>query len=135
MGSLCSNQASEQATANIAKKLPHQEINVAEFMSVCIYLAEECGKIIRQVEESGDLKTQEKGKDGPVTVADLRVQKTLEVNLKALYPTLRVQGEESAASIANVDSAVDPSQVTDQIKNFITTEYLNKKHGERREWI
>ena len=68
----------------------HDDISVAEFLSVCIFLSEECGKIIREVEVSGDLKTQEKGLDGPVTVADLRVQKTLEVNLNALYPTLRV---------------------------------------------
>jgi 3'-phosphoadenosine 5'-phosphosulfate (PAPS) 3'-phosphatase len=68
----------------------HQDINVAEFISVLIYLAEESGKIIRQVEESGDLKTQEKGKDGPVTVADIRVQKTIESNLLALYPSLNI---------------------------------------------
>jgi 3'-phosphoadenosine 5'-phosphosulfate (PAPS) 3'-phosphatase len=68
----------------------HQNINVAEFISVLIYLAEESGKIIRQVEESGDLKTQEKGKDGPVTVADIRVQKTIESNLLALYPSLNI---------------------------------------------
>jgi 3'-phosphoadenosine 5'-phosphosulfate (PAPS) 3'-phosphatase len=42
------------------------------------------------VEESGDLKTQEKGKDGPVTVADIRVQKTIESNLLALYPSLNI---------------------------------------------
>ena len=35
----------------------HQNINIAEFLSVLIYLTEECGKVIRQVEESGDLKT------------------------------------------------------------------------------
>jgi 3'-phosphoadenosine 5'-phosphosulfate (PAPS) 3'-phosphatase len=68
----------------------HQDINVAEFISVLIYLAEESGKIIRQVEESGDLKTQEKGKDGPVTFADIRVQKTIESNLLALYPSLNI---------------------------------------------
>jgi len=45
---------------------------LAEFFSVCIFVSEECGKIIRQVESSGDLKTVTKV-EGPVTVADLRV--------------------------------------------------------------
>ena len=30
-------------------------INLAEFLSVCIYLSEECGKVIRDVVNSGDL--------------------------------------------------------------------------------
>ena len=103
----------------------HENISVAEFLSVCVYLSEECGKVIRQVQESGELKTQEKGKDGPVTQADLRVQKTLEVCLKELYPTLRVQGEESKESIANVESAVEPSSITEELKNFIKRDFLN----------
>lgn len=44
--------------------------------------------------------------NNPVTVADLKVQKTLEENLKALYPTLRVQGEESKESIAEMESVI-----------------------------
>ena len=62
---------------------------------MCIYLSEECGKIIRQVHESNDLKTVQKGVENPVTIADLRVQKTIEVVLNALYPSLNVMGEES----------------------------------------
>ena len=50
-----------------------ENINVAEFLSVCIYLSEESGKIIRQVEESGQHQTKSKGIENPVTVADLRV--------------------------------------------------------------
>jgi len=34
----------------------HADINLAEFVSVLIFLSEECGKVIRQVESSGDLK-------------------------------------------------------------------------------
>jgi len=68
----------------------HQEINLAEFASVLIYLAEESGKIIREVEASGDLKKVSKEDMSPVTMADLRVQKSIEVCLKHLYPTLNV---------------------------------------------
>lgn len=70
-----------------------------------------------------------------MTVADLRVQKTLEVCLKALYPTLRVQGEESKESIAEMESAIDPASITSQIKSFITTSFLNGKQDARRDWI
>ena len=41
------------ATASTTKN-QHEDINIAEFLSVCIYLSEECGKVIRQVEESGE---------------------------------------------------------------------------------
>jgi len=48
------------------------------------------------------------------------VQKTLEENFKALYPSLNVQGEESKESIADVPSSVSSDQITDKVKNFIT---------------
>ena len=32
----------------------HQDISIAEFLSVAIYLSEECGKIIREVSEMED---------------------------------------------------------------------------------
>ena len=42
MGNLCSD------SQNAADGLQHHaDINVAEFLSVCIYLSEECGKVIR----------------------------------------------------------------------------------------
>jgi len=59
--------------------------------------------------------------NNPVTIADIKVQKTLEVCLNALYPTLRVEGEESKESIAELDSAIDPSTITSELKSYITT--------------
>jgi 3'-phosphoadenosine 5'-phosphosulfate (PAPS) 3'-phosphatase len=112
-----------------------EDINLAEFMSVCIYLSEECGKIIRHVSESGDLKTIAKGVENPVTIADIRVQKTLEENLKILYPTLNVQGEESKESMEGIESIVKPDSITASVKKFVTSEFLNKKHHERRDFI
>ena len=92
---------------------------------MCIYLSEECGKIIRQVEESGTHQTQEKGVNNPVTIADLRVQKTLEVCLKDLYPTLRIQGEESKESLEGIEPCVDPNLITDKIRQFLKIKDLN----------
>lgn len=86
----------------------HQKISVAEFTSVAIFLAEEAGKIIRQVQESGDLKTKEKLDKSRVTVADFMAQKTIEHNLKHLYPSLIVKGEESSEDLATVELTVRP---------------------------
>ena len=56
---------------------------MAEFLSVTINLAERSGILIRDVWRSGDLKSQEKDMgQGPVTIADLRVQRNIEYNLK-----------------------------------------------------
>ena len=48
-------------------------ISVAEFLSIIVYLAEISGNLIREVHRSADLGEKSKGKEGPVTVADLRV--------------------------------------------------------------
>ena len=48
-------------------------ISVAEFLSVCIFLAEEGGKVIREVQESGVLETMSKSDSSPVTIADIKV--------------------------------------------------------------
>jgi 3'-phosphoadenosine 5'-phosphosulfate (PAPS) 3'-phosphatase len=87
----------------------HQDINLAEFLSVLIYVSEECGKVIRKVKETGGHKvTASKDDESPVTEADLIVQKTIEVCLNTLYPTLRVEGEESPESIKQKVPAVSP---------------------------
>lgn len=91
--------------------------------------------MIRQVADSGDLKTQSKGAAGPVTIADIRVQKTIESNLKHLYPNLRVQGEESKESTETVDSAVNPAQITDSVKQYVKQAFLNESHSKRLAYI
>ena len=97
---------------SVSSTSEEQQIKVAEFLSACVYLAEESGKIIRQVYQSGILNKQEKDNDlGPVTEADLKVQKNIEENLKALYPTLKVQGEESQDSIKEFEATVKPSDI------------------------
>lgn len=68
-------------------------------------------------------------------MADLKVQKTIEVCLKALYPTLDVQGEESKESIADIPSAVQPEQINDLVKSFIKMDWLNASHKKRHDFI
>ena len=104
-------------------------------MSVCIFLAEQCGGVIREVEASGNLQIKIKGPESPVTIADIRVQKTIEENLMYLYPTLNVQGEESKDDTSKVSSAVKPSEITKEVRNFIDQDYLNSTHKSREKFI
>jgi len=98
-------------------------------------LSEQCGKIIRDVEASGclQIKTKE-GDDSPVTIADVKVQKTIEVNLAAIYPTLTVEGEEAKETTQNLDSVVDPKD-TERFKNFVTQDFLNSKQESREDFL
>jgi len=104
-------------------------------MSVCVFLSEKCGNIIREVHESNDLKTIAKGVENPVTIADLKVQKTIEVCLNSLYPTLKVMGEESKESIADIEPVIQPSVFTQAVRESISTSALNECQESRREWI
>jgi len=103
-------------------------IPVAELLSVIVYLAEKSGDIIREVEASGEKQTSMKV-EGPVTIADIRAQKTIMHNLKALYPNLVVKGEESDKSIADAKSAVEPVDLTPQIRSLIKPGTLRKHNA------
>ena len=88
------------------------EISVAEFLSAGIYLAEQSGRLIRDVWNSGKLSTTEKDYgEGPVTEADLRVQRTIEYNFKQLFPSLTIQGEEDPATYAHYQPVLQPEEV------------------------
>jgi fructose-1,6-bisphosphatase/inositol monophosphatase family enzyme len=66
-------------------------IRVSEYLSVAISIAEASGMIIREVYESGILDQKDKGgpkEDNPVTIADLKVQKTIEETFKHFFPNL-----------------------------------------------
>lgn len=128
-------QAKPQEQPKAAEEVKHVDINLAEFVSVCIYLSEECGKIIREVGDSGDLKKVDKSDLSPTTIADLKVQKTIEVCLKGLYPTLNVQGEESKESIENIEPACKSDAITAEIKQFISKEWLNENHNKRQDFL
>ena len=129
MGTLCGGGPAAEAASSgyppISNLNKQSKIKIADFLSVCIYLSEECGKIIREVEESGEHQRKDKGVNNPVTIADIRVQKTLEVCLKDLYPTLRIEGEESKESMEGIEPCVDPNLITDKIREFIKIKALN----------
>jgi 3'-phosphoadenosine 5'-phosphosulfate (PAPS) 3'-phosphatase len=100
---------------------------------VCIYLAEKSGNIIREVYSSKDLGTTEKDMGlGPVTIADLRVQRSIEYNLKRLYPTLNVQGEEDPSIYAKYEPTILTEEIT---KGLIKQDFLNAYHAKRAPYL
>jgi len=113
---------------------PSQDINVAEFLSVLVYLAERSGDIIRDVEASGEKQISMK-MEGPVTIADIRAQKTITENLLALYPSLVIKGEESDKSMETVDAASKPEELTESIRSLVKNETIQQKHTERVSFI
>ena len=54
---------------------------------MCVHLAEVSGMTIRILQESGKVKYKSKDDgQGPVTEADLMIQRTIEHNLKEKFP-------------------------------------------------
>ncbi|CDW83399.1 -bisphosphate nucleotidase 1 [Stylonychia lemnae] len=114
-------------------QISHQDIKVAEFISVCIYLAEESGKIIRDVWKSGVLGKQEKSDDnGPVTIADLRVQKNINENLHKLYPTLAIEGEEDQSTYEKYEASIKPEDIP---LDFVKQDQLDQTHANRISYL
>jgi 3'(2'), 5'-bisphosphate nucleotidase len=112
----------------------HDNIDVAKYLSVAIRVAEHSGLIIRKVYESGELQQQNKGFDDPVTIADLRVQKSIETTFKHFFPTLNVQGEESAQSLENVDAQFVPEDILPDI-GIIKQSFLQAHFEKRQKYL
>jgi 3'(2'), 5'-bisphosphate nucleotidase len=69
-------------------------IRVSEFFSVAIQLCKESAQIINEVRNSGNLEKVMKGKDDPVTMADLKAQTTIFGGLRHFFPGITLVGEE-----------------------------------------
>jgi 3'-phosphoadenosine 5'-phosphosulfate (PAPS) 3'-phosphatase len=62
--------------------------------------------------DSGAYKNfQSKSNSSPVTIADLRIQRTIEYNLNALYPGLQVRGEEDPKQYSKYEPAIRPEEI------------------------
>lgn len=68
---------------------------ISEFFSVCAYLISESGIIIRDVRKSNNLEKVMKGKDDPMTIADLKSQALIEKGLRHFWPAIKIIGEET----------------------------------------
>ena len=69
---------------------------------------------------------------GPVTIADLRVQRNIEYNLKKIFPGLEVQGEEDPSTYAMYEPTINPDEVP---RDLISQEFLNKSQEKRKDYI
>ena len=81
-------------------------INLAEFLSVCVSLSELCGDVIREVHESGYLGVKEKESqetpEDKLTIADLQVQKSIELCISSCFPSIQIIGEEASEQMNEV---------------------------------
>ncbi len=105
-------------------------MNLPEFFSASIQLAEEGGRIIRRVHESKELGLKQKGEGGfnPVTIADLMVQRTIECNLEALFPEVDIIGEETDEALEHIQPTMLQEHV---LRDLVRPDMLEQKWGER----
>lgn len=87
-------------------------VKLSDIINECVVLSQTTGPTVRKVLEEGALNTFQKGhcKSDVCTEADLRIQKTIQHNLKALYPQARIICEEEDSSI---DETTQPSILPD----------------------
>jgi fructose-1,6-bisphosphatase/inositol monophosphatase family enzyme len=71
-------------------------VKLHELLNTCVLLSKTAGNTVRNVQKSGTLNVFQKGicQKDVCTEADLRIQKTIQHNLKQLYPGARVICEE-----------------------------------------
>jgi len=67
-----------------------------------------------------------------VTIADLKVQRTIEYNLKKIYPGLDIQGEEDPSTYSMYDPVVEPSSLH---RDLIKQDLLNSYQDKRKEYL
>lgn len=71
-------------------------IRLSDIINTCVTLSQTTGPTVRKVLHAGSLNTVQKGlcKNDVCTEADLRIQKTIQDNLKQLFPRARIICEE-----------------------------------------
>jgi fructose-1,6-bisphosphatase/inositol monophosphatase family enzyme len=90
-------------------------VKINEVMNACVTLSQSTGPTVRKVMQSNTgLNTKQKGlcKYDVCTEADLKIQKTIQHNLKALFPRAKIICEEEDSSI---DESMAPSLQPDQV--------------------
>ena len=79
-------------------------VRLTDIINTCVLLSQTTGPTIRKVLTAGSLNTKQKGvcKSDVCTEADLRIQRTIQENLKEIFPRSKIICEEE-------DSAIDSS--------------------------
>jgi len=102
-------------------------ITIGKLLSVCISLAAEGGKIIRDIHASGKLGTKFKGisyekifflgYDDPCTQADLSVQKLYTLGLNQYFPGIKIIGEENPSEALKME--INESEILKRVNSAI----------------
>jgi len=86
-------------------------LKLSEFLSVCLQLGEHAGRVIKHVHSSGAYGSTSKsaaGFDDLFTIADVTVQKTIEYNIKQLFPYVNIVSEEDNANTHHIKPTLLP---------------------------
>ncbi|KAL4450921.1 hypothetical protein ABPG74_011763 [Tetrahymena malaccensis] len=67
---------------------------VSHLFSICLQLANEAAKIIHSIQTGGLKAEQWKGKDDPMTIADIKAQTLIIKGIRKHYPSITIVGEE-----------------------------------------
>lgn len=104
-------------------------IKVSEFFSICLHLIHESGKIIQAVYDSKDFEKKMKGKDDPVTQADIHVQTLLATGLRHFYPKIHIVGEEDVEfkgelnyDFSKINRSLLPTDLYSKVNNEFSLE-------------
>lgn len=93
-------------------------VKISDLINACVVLSQSSGPTVRRVLEGGSLNTMQKGdcKLDICTEADLRIQKTIQHNLAALFPHAKLICEEEESQI---NESMKPSMQPDQVLKVI----------------
>lgn len=109
-------------------------------------MGEHAGKLIKGVHSSGQYKSKDKassdvGLDDVFTIADITVQKTIEYNIKQLFPYVNIISEEDAVNTESIKPTLQPDQIVKDIvceqmladsfrkRKDSLTRYIHSEHG------
>ena len=88
-------------TSNLISSQAKRYVRLTDIINSCVTLSQTTGPTVRKVLTEGSLNTVQKGisKADVCTEADLRIQKTIQENLKALFPRAKIICEEEDSQI------------------------------------
>ena len=86
-------------------------MRLTDIINTCVLLSQTTGPTVRKVLSAGSLNTVQKGvcKSDVCTEADLRIQRTIQENLKALFPRAKIICEEEDSQInESIKAVINP---------------------------
>jgi fructose-1,6-bisphosphatase/inositol monophosphatase family enzyme len=95
-------------------------IKLSQVVNACVVLSQTAGTVIRQRAPKSKIGLIQKGASSldVCTETDLRIQRNLQYNLKALYPKAKIICEEDEAMISSdITPTILPDQVLREVQN------------------